>query len=278
MNTERRVGFFLTVIGILSVITLLVRIIQSDHLLTRFFQDPSFYLVFLVSLIIFVLSIQTAPIFSKINGILQFFIFIIFAIVATIENYQSWYGMGLFTLAIVLGINYGYFKKYQLLKMSLMFILIAGTAEFSTRRSNNFEVSGFGMEVLIFMGFFFGIMFLCYYDDLNMTVGRVERLKIQKKNLILRMKNDNARISQLQEQIDRLESVVQPFDLSKCRLTKAEMKVLEILVTYRAGNAEIAERLHKSEDTVKIQMKSIFDKIGADDRYHVIEMCRYNFK
>lgn len=209
---------------------------------------------------------------------MQFSIFIIFAVIAIFDNFVSWYGMGLYTLAIVLGINYGFFKKHRLLKMVIMFSFIAFIVEFATIKSRKFNAEGYGFEALIFMSFFFGIMFLCYYDGLNVTAGKVERLKKEKKNLVLRMKNDKDRIHKLQEQIDEMESVIQPFDLSRCRLTKAEMTVLETLVLYRAGNAEIAERLNKSEDTVKIQMKSIFDKLGADDRYHVIDICRFNFK
>lgn len=277
MNTSRRVGFFLTGIGFISVISLFLREFYSGESLLHLFKSPNIYLVFSVSLIFLILSFSKNSVFSKINRLLQFYVFIIFASIATIDDVKSWYGIGLFTLAIILGINYGFFQKRRLLKMILIFSTIAFIAEYSIMQNQNEDIIGLGFEILFFMGFFFGIMFLCYYDDLHMTIGKVERLKKDKECLEKRMKEDLRQIEKLQGQIDILEKTVKPFDLTSCKLTKAEMKVLEHLVLYRASNADIAEKLNKSEITVKIQMKSIFDKLGADNRYQVIDLCRYNF-
>ena len=55
-------------------------------------------------------------------------------------------------------------------------------------------------------------------------------------------------------------------------LTPRELSVLR-LVAEGNGNRDIALALHISEDTVKARMKSILDKLGAEDRTHAVTIA-----
>lgn len=55
-------------------------------------------------------------------------------------------------------------------------------------------------------------------------------------------------------------------------LTPRELSVLR-LVAQGFGNRSIAHELFMSEDTVKARMKSILDKLGAEDRTHAVTIA-----
>lgn len=55
-------------------------------------------------------------------------------------------------------------------------------------------------------------------------------------------------------------------------LTPRELSVLR-LVAQGFGNRSIAQQLFISEDTVKARMKSILDKLGAEDRTHAVTIA-----
>ena len=50
------------------------------------------------------------------------------------------------------------------------------------------------------------------------------------------------------------------------------------LTKYKAGNREIAERLNLAESTVKLHIYNICNKIGVDNRFAIIDLCKYNFE
>ncbi|MDY7029042.1 MAG: LuxR C-terminal-related transcriptional regulator [Spirochaetota bacterium] len=39
----------------------------------------------------------------------------------------------------------------------------------------------------------------------------------------------------------------------------------------------MAERLNIAESTVKLHLYNIYNKIGVDNRFAIIDLCKYNF-
>lgn len=85
------------------------------------------------------------------------------------------------------------------------------------------------------------------------------------------------RLEVLRSRLREIQATQAPFDIQSRGITFAERKVLRILCVYRASNREIARKLGIAESTVKIHISHIMDKMGVDDRYAVIDLCRYNF-
>jgi ATP/maltotriose-dependent transcriptional regulator MalT len=85
------------------------------------------------------------------------------------------------------------------------------------------------------------------------------------------------RLEVLRERLREIQAAQAPFDLQSRGVTFAEKKVLRILCLYRASNRDIAKKLGIAESTVKIHISHIMDKLGVDDRYAIIDLCRYNF-
>jgi DNA-binding NarL/FixJ family response regulator len=83
--------------------------------------------------------------------------------------------------------------------------------------------------------------------------------------------------NKLSSQLAELEENQKPFDLKVLGITPAEERVIKTLTIYKAGNREIAERLNLAESTVKLHIYNICNKIGVDNRFAIIDLCKYNF-
>lgn len=105
-------------------------------------------------------------------------------------------------------------------------------------------------------------------DDMRSYFDNIKKLKLEISELN----------SELVEKDKILESLEPDFiDPIASGLTKAELKLLESLCTYRESNQELSKRLGKSENTIKTQLKSITQKIGVDNRHQLIEACKDYF-
>ena len=98
------------------------------------------------------------------------------------------------------------------------------------------------------------------------------------KELIIENKHLKDNYNRITEKLDKMESSKKPVDLKDAGITPAEERVLKDLVLNRGSNREIADRLHISEPTVKLHLYNIFNKLGVDNRFAVIDLCKYNFR
>ncbi len=68
-----------------------------------------------------------------------------------------------------------------------------------------------------------------------------------------------------------------PPPAKEAKISPAETRIIETLAVYKASNREIAERLNLAESTVKLHLYNIYNKIGVDNRFAIIDLCKYNF-
>ncbi len=112
-------------------------------------------------------------------------------------------------------------------------------------------------------------------------IGNTKYPELDAKNLKKEINEKDLEIYELRKKIDKmkenLDKLESPLDLSKYKITPAELKVLKYLVIYTASNREIAERLNINERTVKLHLYNIYNKLGVDNRFAIIELYRYNF-
>jgi DNA-binding CsgD family transcriptional regulator len=202
---------------------------------------------------------------------IQIFSFAAMGTLNIITAYKEFYGPGLFLAAWLLMRHYGYLEKHAKSKniaiLSLVTVLSQLSAYMNRARDPYASVGVYaGFSFLMYTLFLVTLLVILWRD----MVRQQELLK--KENFSLKM--DYNRLS---SQLAELEENKKPFDLKALRITPAEERIIKTLTIYKAGNREIAERLNLAESTVKLHIYNICNKIGVDNRFAIIDLCKYNF-
>ncbi len=277
VRTEKKVGGFTASVGVISMILFVTRAFIAGLSGFEIVAHPSFNIVAVGSILLLLLTLSkddTVLFFSKILHVL---IFLSFGTIASFDANNASYSIGFFVLGYMLAYVYGFYHKGAKYRIFASIAYVVAVTEISALFFSNGNKGGYGIEVFIFLFFFMGVLFLCFFQEVTTVKKTVGQLKNEKIKLEKEVLSRTRRIDKLNDQIAILEDKHKPFDLRNTKLSKAEMKVLECLVVYRVGNNEIAVKLGKSEATVKAQIRSIFNKLGVDNRFQVIDLCRHNF-
>jgi len=261
-TVQKRIGLLISVVGLAMVVSnFFKRLLSGDvfYALSGFSVWSLF--LFIVPFII--------GVFVE-SGLLKKLQILAFALTGTlnvIDAYQEFYGPGLFLAAWLLMRHYGYLEKHGKIKNVLILTLITALSQLSAflHRSPK-DVIFAGFNSLMYTLFLVVLLIILWRD----MVKQQEILK--KENLSLRM--DYIKLSSL---LEELEHDKKPYDLKAAKITPAESRVIEALTVYKAGNREIAERLNLAESTVKLHIYNICNKIGVDNRFAIIDLCKYNF-
>ncbi|MCK5156993.1 MAG: helix-turn-helix transcriptional regulator [Spirochaetales bacterium] len=104
------------------------------------------------------------------------------------------------------------------------------------------------------------------------------KISIQDSITALHRQLDTAqkKIDSLEKQINILAPPL-PCDLTNYDLTKRELEITRLLIMTEGTTKSFVEALGIQKSTVQQHLQNIFTKTGADNRYHLIEMCRNNF-
>ncbi|MGC9311247.1 MAG: helix-turn-helix transcriptional regulator, partial [Sediminispirochaetaceae bacterium] len=124
-----------------------------------------------------------------------------------------------------------------------------------------------GFTTLAFFLFLIVFILILWWDMM------AQQRLLKKENLDLRMN-----YGRLSEKIAEIEEKQEPYNLKAAGISPAERRVIRVLTVYKASNREIAERLNIAESTVKLHLYNIFNKLGVDNRFTVIDLCKYNFR
>lgn len=277
MKVERRIGFFLSAIGVVSVTSLTARLLFAGRAMQEIIGNPSIFVVTIAVVYLSILSFLNSEGAARLNGLSQFFIFILFGSITLLQVYDSWYGIGSLSLAFLVGYKYRYYEKRRGLKITLSVVYVFAIVQIGAVLSNIGDLPAYGVEAILYLAFFFGVLFFCFVDEVSLNSSKVDRLKKEKAKLEEDVRKRAERIEQLNIELQQLGEIVSPLDISDRGISPAELKVLECLVKTRGSNVEIGQCLGKSHETVKIQIGHLMDKVGAEDRFHLIELCQYNF-
>jgi len=217
-------------------------------------------------------------------------------------QYDNPYALLFWILLCILMYRYGFLRKHSLLKIILLCIFLIVCIEISLMETGQ---SGIGIEILLFLFMFLTIVYISFKEELHKILFYEKRAKklitetkqekeqlqtlIQAKDQekeqlqaqIMQQKaqihNEVQELKRIEEQLEKIIAKEQPCDLERFDLTSREREILELLVTTKRTNKEIAEVLEVKTDTVKKHLHNIYDKIGVDDRHGLIELCRNNY-
>jgi DNA-binding CsgD family transcriptional regulator len=236
--------------------------------------------------ILSLLALITGYLDLRIIRLVQFLALFFTSLLSTIDSYNSFSGIGLLIMTIILGIKYKYFEKYTLIKILICgsiyaaVLLVVAFAKIA-ETNNILKVIG-SIIFLSTMVIFFLILYRSeireYIKNQQKYTSDISRLKSDRDILIRKVTQDKEKIVRLDQKIKVLEEEQQPLNYKSYGISPAEEKIIRTLCVYRCENSEIAHRLNLSIPTVKTHLSHIMDKLGVDDRFAVIDMCRYNYK
>ena len=261
-TVQKRIGLMVSFSGLIMIITNIVnRTIRVDFEYAM--SGKGVWLLFLI-IVPFIISIFLE---NRILKILQIaFLVLTGAINIVGGGYREFYGPGMFLGAWLLMRHYGFLEKYGKLKNVLFLVFLVGLSQGSAAIHSEESVYA-GLTTLLYSLFLVLLLIIVWRD---MTL-RQQQLK--KENLFLKTDYNKLAADLLEIELEQ-----RPFDLKAKRITPAEERVIKILTLYKASNREIAERLGVEESTVKQHLHNIYEKMGVENRFAIIELCQYNFK
>lgn len=259
-SVQKRIGLLICIIGVFVIVNNIVnRTIRVDF---AYAINSLTVFVLLPSLIPFVISIFLENRFLK---ILQIVVFLGIGASNIMQDVDEFYGPSLFLISWLLMRHYGFLDHYRKVKNTIILIILVVLSQVSSFiHAGEYIYDGFST---LFYTLFLSIMLLIIWRDM---VVKQEKLKKENTNL-------QTNYNELSELLDEIESLKKPYDLKSVGISPAEERVIKILTIYKASNREIAERLDIAEATVKLHLYNIFNKIGVDNRFAIIDLCQYNF-
>ncbi len=265
-SVQKKIGLVISSLGIMVVLANFLRDLRRGDVLSAL-SGTSVWFVLLVTLPFIVSVFLESSLLKK----LQVLMFAAMGALNIIESYQQFYGPGMFLAAWLLMRHYGYMETRTKTKNAVILLLITVLSQLSAYLQNSkeaFSDSGLyaGFSTLMYTLFLVTLMLILWRD----MVKQQELLK--RENFSLKM--DYGKLS---DQLAELEAQKKPYDLKAVKISPAEARVIEALTVYKAGNREIAERLNLAESTVKLHIYNICNKIGVDNRFAIIDLCKYNF-
>jgi len=263
LNTvQKQIGLLISVSGLAVGITNVIDFVMEGASFGEIISALSVWSVFLFTLP-FIVSIFLEHNFLK---KLQIFVFILVGTFNIIDAYQEFYGPAMFLAAWLLMRHYGYLEAHTRAKNTSILIAITFLSQLSAYLHTR-ELYYAGLTTLLFT-FFLIVLIIIIWRDL---VRQQQALRQENRSLQMDY-------HKLASQLRELETEQKPFDLKSVKISPAEERVIEILTVYKASNREIAERLNLAESTVKLHLYNIYNKIGVDNRFAIIDLCKYNFR
>lgn len=260
-TVQKRIGLLISSIDLIVVVTNFIYDINSMGSVIAALQDIDVWSLFLVA-IPFIFS---AFFESRILKIIQILTIYLVGIVNLIDAYEEFYGPALFLAGWLLMRHYGFLENHGKLKNIVLLVFLVGLSQISAN-INTHEGVYAGLSTLWYALFLISLLVIIWRD----MIKQQEELK--KENRIL--KTD---YNQISAQLNEIETEQKPYNLKSANISPAEERVIKVLTVYKASNREISERLNLAESTVKLHLYNIFNKIGVDNRFAVIDLCKYNF-
>ncbi len=258
---QKRVGLLIFTVGTYALVmnisqylydgsTLIHALVRREVLADSLFLLPGFLSIFFENRVMKLFQVLTISLLGAAN---------------IFTSYNEVYGPSLFFLGWLLARQYGYFIRHKKIKYYLLVTFFVIVVQLSAYK-NGKHVFILNNELLEFSVFLIIFTLVIWKDILD----RDESLFKENK----RLRSD---YTMLRKRVDTIENDKKPYNLKAAKISPAEERVLRVLVKYKASNKEIAERLNISESTVKLHLYNIFNKLGADNRFSVIDLCQYNF-
>ena len=260
-TVQKQIGVMISIIGLIGVLVYIIDLAMQGETFIEIVTDFSVWLLF-ASLIPVMISIFIE---NNIFKYLQIIIIIFTGTMNIFDSYNEVYGPGLFFAAWLLIRHYGFFDKYRNIKYLLFFLYLIVLTQFSAiiHSKGTFDA---GSSIVVYTVFIVLFVVIIWRDMVKVQT------KLKTENRALKMN-----YTKIRDQLQTLEEDRVPYNLKAVKISPAEERVIKTLTVYKASNREIAERLNIAESTVKLHLYNIYNKIGVDNRFAIIDLCKYNY-
>ena len=261
VTVQQKIAMMISIIGSLAIIFNINLSLYNGNTIKETFSLLTVWLLIL-TLIPFFISIFVENKFFK---ILQVGFIFLTGIINIIDVYDSVYGPGMFFAAWLLARHYGFLERFVKIKILVFFVFLIGLSQVSAIIHNQ-GVFTAGIGILLYTSFIVILVIIIWGD----MVQEQAKLRVENRSLKINY-------TRIRKQINEIEKQQKPYNLKVLKITPAEERVIKILTIYKASNREIAERLNIAEPTVKLHLYNVYNKIGVDNRFAIIELCKYNY-
>lgn len=260
-TVQKKIGLMVSIVGLVVLINNIIDRFLENSTINYVFGDISVWLLFL-TLLPFILSVFFE---SKLLKILQIVLIIFTGVVNIMDAYDTIYGPGMFLAGWLLMRHYGFMDNYRKTKYILFFLFLVVISQVSAIIHNEGAIYA-GLAILQYSVFIILLIIIIWRD----MIMEKERLRVENKSLKINY-------IRIRDQLKELEEEQKPYNFKAVKITPAEERVIKTLTIYKASNREIAERLNIAEPTVKLHLYNIYNKIGVDNRFAIIDLCKYNY-
>lgn len=260
-TVQQRIGVMISVVGLAVLI---------DNIIKRYIDGGTF--IYIISGIsVWLLFLTLIPFFisiffeNKLFKIVQIVFILFTGVINIMDSYETIYGPGMFLAGWLLMRHYGFMDNYRKTKYMLFFLFLIAISQVSAIIHNQGAIYA-GLAILQYSAFIILLIIIIWRD----MITEQERLRVENKSLKINY-------TRIRDQLIELEEEQKPYNLKVVKITPAEERVIKTLTIYKASNREIAERLNIAEPTVKLHLYNIYNKIGVDNRFAIIDLCKYNY-
>lgn len=274
-SVQRRIGYLFASIGLAAAAVNMVSIAVKAGF-SFALRDFRVYLVVLFSLLI----LLTARLRFRIAKWIQTFLPLLVGTIAVFDDYESIYGLGLYAVSFIIALKHGLLRRGFKFKLLVYLVYVLTTVIIASGVADPEYSIGKGINAVLYLLLVGVLLFFIYADEIKRYVAfskrqtlYIRRLKREQKKKA-RLLQD--KLADLADQVEEFRKETEPFDLDSRGITAAEKRVLRALMEYGGSNVELSQRLGISRSTVKAHLASLFDKMGVDNRWAVIDLCRHN--
>ena len=262
-TVQKRIGLLISIIGLAVIPANLIDLMNRGQDFQEALSALTVWLLFLF-ILPFIFSIFFEKKFLKVLQIVIFFISGALNILSA--GYEEFYGPALFLAGWLLMRHYGFLETFPRAKTAAVLGAVVVFSQVSAVIQHTGEGAYAGFTTLAFFLFLIVFILILWWDMM------AQQRLLKKENLDLRIN-----YGKLSKKIEEIEEKQEPYNLKAAGITPAERRVIRVLTVYKASNREIAERLNIAESTVKLHLYNIYNKLGVDNRFTVIDLCKYNF-
>jgi DNA-binding CsgD family transcriptional regulator len=251
----------ISVIGIIALTRNIIIGFYEGQTIIQNFNTISVWLLFLISIPFFI-GIYVE---HRVLKILQIVSLLSVGVINILESFNTVYGPGMFLAAWLVARHYGYFDKHKITKYVVLLLFLVILTQISAIIHNQGAINtSFG--ILIYTAFIVLLVIIIWKD----IIKEQNKLRVENKSLKINY-------TRIRDQLIELEEEQKPYNFKDVKISPAEQRVIKTLTIYKASNREIAERLNIAESTVKLHLYNIYNKIGVDNRFAIIDLCKYNY-